>query len=91
MKYEWDEEKRQKNLDKHGFDFLGVETVFENLRYTIIDDRFDYDEVRFVTVGILGNHIVTVVCTETENRIRIISVRKATKNEQQKYFKEIAN
>ncbi len=91
MEFEWDEKKRTANIQKHKIDFIGIESVFENLRYTILNDRLDYGEARFVTVGIMENRIVTVVYTETENTIRIISIRKATKNEQQKYFEEIAD
>jgi hypothetical protein len=51
MKFEWDEEKRLSNIEKHGFDFVGVEKVFEGETATILDDRFDYGEERFVTFG----------------------------------------
>lgn len=91
MKYEWDEEKRLKNLDKHGFDFLGVETVFENLTLTILDNRFDYNEFRFVTIGFWESRIVAVIHTEPDDVIRSISVRKATKDEQERLYKKITN
>ena len=92
MKFEWDENKRLINSQRHGFDFVGVETVFENVRYTILDNRFDYGETRFVTFGFLRGRVVTVVHTATDNDvIRIISVRKATKNEQRKFYKTIAD
>ncbi len=42
MRFEWDEEKRRKNIEKHGFDFADVPKLFENAVYTIDDDRFDY-------------------------------------------------
>jgi uncharacterized protein len=91
MRFEWDEQKRLINLQRHGFDFVGIEAVFDKNRYTILDNRFDYGEIRFVTFGLLKNRVVAVVYTETEEFIRIISVRKATRNEQQKFYKEIAN
>ena len=91
MRFEWDENKRLANLERHGIDFVGVESVFENETRTIVDDRFDYGEVRFVTFGFLNGRVVVVVHTDFEDGIRIISVRKATKNEQQKFFKKIRN
>jgi uncharacterized DUF497 family protein len=58
---------------------------------TIKDDRFDYGESRFVTLGVLSGRVVAVVHTETPEVIRIISIRKATKNAEASYFKEISD
>lgn len=91
MKFEWDENKRRANLQKHGFDFADAERIFESDRVIFIDDRFDYGEMRLVTIGFLSQRIVTVTYTEHDEVIRIISLRKATKNEQTKYIKGIAN
>ena len=89
MKFEWDESKRASNLRKHGLDFSDIPTVFSGSIVTVEDDRFDYGEERFVTFGLLQGHVVAVVHTESENYIRIISVRKATKYEQKNYFEQI--
>ena len=91
MKFEWDENKRLINLRKHGFDFADVWQVFEGDRVIFIDDRFDYDELRLVTIGFLSGNIVTVTYTENDEITRIISLRKATKNEQTKHIKGIPN
>ena len=91
MKFEWDKNKRLINLQRHGIDFADVPQVFDNERRTIIDDRFDYDEVRFFTLGLLNGRIIAVSHTETDDAVRIISARKADRNEQTKYFKEIGN
>ena len=91
MQYEWDKAKRQANIQKHGIDFLGIEKVFAGQTITILDDRIDYGEPRFVTVGLLQDRVVVIAHTETDEVIRIISIRKATKNEKIRYFKEIAN
>lgn len=64
---------------------------FENFRDTIVDNRFDYGEVRFFTLGLLNGRVVAISHTETDDVIRIISARKANKNEQTKYFNEIAD
>jgi uncharacterized DUF497 family protein len=91
MEFEWDEAKRLLNLEKHGIDFIHVEQVFEGETITILDDRFDYGEERFVTFGLLEGRVVAIAHTETDEVIRIISVRKATKYEEESYFKEISN
>lgn len=91
MKFEWDENKRRENLRKHGFDFADVWQVFESWRVIFVDDRFDYGESRLATIGVLSGRIVTAVYTEDNKVIRIISLRKATKYEQKKFDKGIAN
>lgn len=91
IKFEWDEAKRQSNLRKHGIDFRGIEEVFDGLTVTVVDDRFDYGEERFVTFGLLEGRVVAVAHLENSRVIRIISVRTSTKYEENEYFKEIAN
>jgi uncharacterized DUF497 family protein len=91
MEFQWDEAKRRSNLHNHGIDFVGIEQVFEGETVTILDDRFDYGEERFVTFGSLDGRVVAIAHTETVEVIRIISVRKATKNEESSYFKEISD
>ncbi len=89
MKFEWDENKRIINLQRHGIDFADVWRVFENETDTIIDERFDYGEVRYLSFGLLFGEVVAVSHTETDEISRIISARKAEKYEQEKYFREI--
>jgi uncharacterized protein len=89
MEFEWDESKRIANLRKHGIDFLDVPAVFDGSIVTIEDNRFDYGEDRFVTFGLLQGRIVAVVHTESEDCIRIISARKASKYEQVTYFEQV--
>jgi hypothetical protein len=91
MRFEWDEEKRLANWRKHGIDFADVENVFADQVYTIIDERFDYGEIRYFTLGLLSGRVIAVSHTETDNAARIISARKANKNEEAKYFREIKN
>lgn len=79
------------NIQKHGIDFVGIEKVFAGTTLTILDDRFGYGEPRFITLGLLRGRVVVIAHTETPQVIRIISVRKATKNEEANYFKEIAD
>ncbi len=91
MSYEWDERKRRINVKKHGIDFIDVPELFDSDVVIIPDERFDYGEPRFIAIGILKNLVVVVASTERDENIRIISARKATKNEQIYYFQEIAN
>ena len=91
MEFEWDEAKRNSNLRNHDIDFVGIEKVFEGETVTILDDRFDYGEERFVTFGLLDGRVVAIAHTETGEVIRVISARKATKNEESSYFKEISD
>jgi hypothetical protein len=53
MQYVWDPQKRRSNLVKHGFDFAEAEIVFEGPTFTYEDDRYDYGEQRWVTLGFL--------------------------------------
>ena len=52
MRFEWDEAKRQSNIQKHGIDFVGIEKALAGITLTILDDRFDYGESRFITLGL---------------------------------------
>lgn len=87
MKFEWDEKKRKSNIKKHSFDFVDAEKVFEGATFTIEDDRFDYSEKRYITLGMLEGIVVVITHSEEDELIRIVSMRKATKNEQKIYFK----
>jgi uncharacterized DUF497 family protein len=86
VKFEWDEDKNQENIRKHGFDFADAWEIFEAPMRTALDRREDYGEDRWNGVGLLGNRIVVVVFTERgEDTIRIISLRKALKHERKKF------
>ncbi len=91
MEFTWSEAKRTTNIKAHGLDFVDAQSVFEGLTFTFEDDRFSYCEQRFVTLGLLAGVPVSVVHTESEYEIRIISFRKATKRESQIYFDAIQN
>ena len=91
MEFTWSETKRRANLKAHGLDFTDAPFVFEGVTYTFEDDRFSYGEQRFVTLGLLAGIPVSVVHTESEYEIRIISFRKATQRETHIYVSEIQN
>jgi len=86
MKFIWNPEKRLANLKKHGLDFADAERVFSGQTYSSPDNRFEYNEMRYITVGLLSGSVVAIAHTESENEIRIISMRKAERYEQELYF-----
>ncbi|MDD1428118.1 BrnT family toxin [Dolichospermum sp. ST_sed9] len=91
LQFEWDENKRLNNIRKHGIDFVDAVIIFENDNVIIEDDRFNYNEQRFIALGLLQGWVIVIVYTEREDIIRIISARKATEYEQRTYFEQIAN
>ena len=56
---------------------------------TFEDRRFDYGEQRFITMGLLNGEVIVVVTAETDEEIRVISMRKAEQNEQEIYFRNL--
>ena len=87
--FRWSQAKRHSNLVKHGLDFANAERVFAGLTFTFEDDRFDYGEQRFVTLGLLEGIPVSLVHTENTHEIRIISFRQATAREARIYLEQI--
>ena len=91
MQYEWDEQKRLSNARKHGIDFRDAVEIFEGDTVLMEDDRFNYGEHRFVSLGLLRGRVIVVVHTEQAGVTRIISARKAIKHEQTIYLQRIAD
>jgi uncharacterized protein len=76
-------------MKRHGIDFVDAPAVFGGENFTFEDDRFSYNELRFVTLGLLAGIPVSIVHTETANEIRIISFRQATRHEAEILFSAI--
>jgi len=89
MRFTWSEARRKLNLEQHGLDFVDARRVFEGPTFTYEDDRFDYSEQRFVSLGLLDGAVVSIVHSESSRLIRVISFRKATKHEQAIFFKNL--
>jgi len=89
IQFSWSETKLHADLDAHGLDFADAERVFAGLTFTFEDDRFEYGERRFVTLGLLDGIPVSLVHTETSHEIRVISFRKATAREAGIYFEQV--
>lgn len=83
--FEWDDEKSISNWRKHRVTFEEARRVFlDERRIEILDD--DRDEERWLAIGLVVTTCLAVVFTERNQRTRIISARKADKNEQADYF-----
>ena len=89
MQFAWSERKRANNVKDHGLDFVDAPSVFDGFTFTYEDSRFAYGEQRFETLGLLAGVTVSIVHTETDDEIRIISFRKATKHEANLYFSQV--
>ena len=86
MEFKWDSKNAEINLQKHGVHFKSAIAVFaDENRLTATDDRKDYKEERYTTLGRIENRIYVVIYTTASETIRIISARKANKREQKRY------
>jgi uncharacterized protein len=89
--FEWDTDKEATNLHKHGVSFAQAAAAFQDpFAVEWIDSRQDYGELRIILLGMTTGEVLTVVYTERDEHIRIISARKATRYEQEIYFRENA-
>jgi uncharacterized DUF497 family protein len=87
VEYEWDDNKNQQNQAKHGIDFYDAVRIFMDIdRIEVVDDRKNYRETRYRTVGTAFNVVLTVVYTMRSSRYRLISARKASRHEREAYY-----
>ena len=86
MRFIWDETKRQTNLNKHGLDFADAEQVFSGPVAIFEDNRESYGEQRLIGIGMLTAVVVLIVHIESDETIRIISMREATSDETDLYY-----
>ena len=87
MRITFDNAKRDRTLRERGLDLADAAQVFAGISFSDPDTRFDYGEVRQVTLGMLHGEIVVVVWTERDRGRRIISMRKANVYERRRYQK----
>ena len=85
MEITFDEGKRAATLEHRGLDFADAGTVFAGRTLTLEDDRKDYGEIRYQTVGYLGGRMVMLVWTARSGVRHIISMRKCNDREQARY------
>ncbi|MDE2795740.1 MAG: BrnT family toxin [Gemmatimonadota bacterium] len=87
--YEWDRNKNDENLRRHGLSFEDAAAVFDGPCLTFEDRRIAYGEERCITVGYLEGRLVVIAHTQRGRNTRIISMRKANSREQRAYEKRL--
>jgi len=92
LEFEWHKAKAKDNFRRHGVSFDLAVTVFQDpFAIERLDDREDHGEERFLMIGMAeGKVLLFVAYTERDERIRIISARRATQYEQDDYFRQNA-
>ena len=95
LKFEWDEAKNRRNIEKHGLDFCDAQELFlVAVPFLVgIEPGKDHGEDRWKGIGVLRGVVVVVIvfAERGEGNIRIISMRKANRSERARYEKEIKN
>lgn len=90
MRFEWDKEKARRNLEKHKVSFERAKLVFDDPRHVSLPDDREPGE-RWLTFGLVNAVVVLAVAHTVreeqgnEETIRIISARKATRGERERY------
>lgn len=90
MQFEWDEDKNRRNVEKHGISFEQATGIFDGFTFSRLDDRFDYSELREISIGRAeGFAILVVVHTDRDGVCRLISARQARRDERKRYDEEL--
>ena len=92
MNFDWDNNKNQSNITKHGISFEEAIAIFDDPNILTFEDvRFNYGETRFVSIGQITiitqekKVIIVVIHTQRNQAIRLISARKANERERKRY------
>ena len=85
MNFEWDERKRRLNLERHGIDFEDARHIFSESP-VYLSSSIHHDELRRLAIGLLDDIEITVVFTMRGENIRLISARRARRNERKIYW-----
>ena len=89
QQFEWDPIKNRINIAKHGIGFSMATKLFDGPRLEKEDTRRDYSETRIIALGRSEGRILYVVYTRRNSVIRIISARKANRDERAEYIRQI--
>ena len=89
MRISYDPEKRRITLGQRGLDFDDAPRLFAGVHYTNADNRHDYGENRWISVGQIETMTIVVVWTERDDNRRIISMRKADRDEREEYDRHL--
>ncbi|NKB65781.1 MAG: BrnT family toxin [Candidatus Latescibacteria bacterium] len=87
MNFEWDSAKNDANLEKHGIDFHGAQSIWQDVVVTFQSPQSQHGETRFLAIGLYKEREIAVVYTIRADRKRLISARRARKNEREIYWK----
>jgi len=90
MDFEWDEEKRLKNLEKHGIDFIDADILFGNPHLVAPGKTVD-GERRWLATGMIDEIYVTAVFSRRDQVIRLISMRSARNGERRRHQEVFGN
>jgi hypothetical protein len=88
-RFSWDARKNRTNIEKHGISFPKAAKIFDAARVEKEDVRRDYGEKRTVALGRSEGRILRVVYTRRNSVIRIISARKAKRDERAEYIRRV--
>ena len=95
MRFEWDDEKNETNLRKHGFSFETASLVFEDPNCLTFLERIEANEPRWHAIGAVRNTLLFLTVVHTykeqgaEQIVRIISARRANHQEKRRYAEAI--
>ncbi|SRR6266571_7521685 len=85
--FEWDPIKARRNRRKHGVAFDTAKKAFADpFMVEILDDREEYGEERYLLIGMVDGQLLSTIYAERHGRFRLITARRATKDEQDHYF-----
>jgi uncharacterized DUF497 family protein len=90
LEFEWDERKRLEVLSERGVDVLYAALIFEGDVLTRIDDRRNYGETRFISLGMVDDECFVVVHTERTGVMRLITAWKGGRDDRSEYQARIA-
>ena len=87
LQFDWNPEKAASNLKKHEVSFEEAATVFDDPAFiTLLDEAHSHSEERYLTIGLsASNRLLLIAHAERAGKVRLISARKATKNERRFY------
>ena len=91
MNLTYDPDKRAKTLAERGLDFEDAVQVFAGSTVEVLDDRNDYGEERYQTVGLLNDRLVMIVWTPRDEARHIISMRKCNEREKAKFGRQLGS
>ncbi|MES2755263.1 MAG: BrnT family toxin [Pseudomonadota bacterium] len=89
MAITFDPRKRDWTLANRGLDFADAERVLAGTVLEFEDDRFDYDEIRMIAVGLLNANVVVVGYASRGEDQHVFTMRHATKGESDEYFESV--